>query len=284
MTVASGSVVFDADLRRIHSPTLLTRLSCVRYRMSSKTALLLLVWPLLGVLGACGMVNSPQPGMYRAVISLAGGEVPMQLRIDKMDAAKNLAVQLFVVEGEASVPATDLQINGNELRATLPGELGVLKVQFDRNSLHGELQLAAVAGKPLAFPVTARRGENYRFFKTAATDNADISGGWRVQVLNDSMPLALIQTHDGVDGSLHVQDKSCDITGQIHNDDVYLAGFCKWQLMLFKGSVNKEGELAGDFWQNNQPSQYWHARRSNEVIEPQTDNRPVKLPWAVPTR
>jgi hypothetical protein len=105
-----------------------------------------------------------------------------------------------------------------------------------------------------------------------------------VQVGNTSMPLSLTQAHDLVDGHLQVSDKSCEVTGQVRNDDVYLAGFCKLQLLLLKGRVNKEGELAGDFWRNHEASQHFHARRSDDSVEPQADNQPVKLPWAVPTR
>lgn len=232
-----------------------------------------------GLVG-CGKVDAPQQGLYRAGVSLKGGEVPMQLRIDQQDAA----TQLWVVEGDAAAQAIDLQINGNELQARLPNELGSLRVQFDRHSLNGELRLATSKGEQM-FPVQAKRDEHYRFFKESLSDNADVSGTWRLDLGSSSEPVALTQSFDAVDGHLRLQDSPCDIAGQVHNDDVYLAVFCKSAYWLLKGQVNSQGELEGDAWRNNDTSIRWHAKRSDEpVISPDDPSRHVSLPWAVPTR
>ena len=78
---------------------------------------------------------------------------------------------------------------------------------------------------------------------------------------------------------------ACDVTGQIHNEDVYLAAYCKTQLWLFKGKVNQQGELEGDSWCNHQPAQHWLAKHTVDAIDPTEDaSRRVTLPWAVPTR
>lgn len=242
----------------------------------------LLIYSVLAVAGmaGCSKANGPQQGIYRASVALQGGEVPMQLRIDRQDST----TQLWVIERDAVAQATDLHVDGNELQAVLPHDLGQLKVRFDRNSLNGELRVTAGNGEQ-AFPVHAKRDEQYRFFKDSLSDNADVSGTWRLELGASSQPVALTQTYDSVDGHIKLQDTPCDIAGQMHNDDTYLAVFCRSAFWLLKGSVNGQGELEGDAWRNNDAPIRWHAKRSDEPVIDQDDpSRHVSLPWAVPTR
>ncbi|MES1196282.1 MAG: hypothetical protein ABUL58_04990, partial [Steroidobacter sp.] len=172
-----------------------------------------------------------------------------------------------------------------ELQATLPHQLGKLRANFDRNNLKGELQLPSAENRSLSFPIIARRGENYRFIKNSLTDNADVSGGWRIKLTAASALMSLTQKRDVVDGQMQLQDMPCDVIGQVHNDDVYLAAYCQTQLWLFKGTVNKSGELEGEAWCNQDSSQHWQGKHTDEIIQPQEDeSRKVSLPWAVPTR
>jgi len=240
----------------------------------------LLLTALACVLAACGHSNSVEPGMYRAAIQLAGGEVPIQLRIDRNDSG----LQLWVVEGVLQAQATDVKITGNHLSATLPYDMGVLQSQFDRDSLKGELT-RSLAGTAQSFPITARHNESYRFWKDFATDNTDVSGNWRVQIESTSVLLSLSQLRDAVDGQVQLQEVPCDVVGQAHNDDVYLAAYCKSRLWLFKGSVTKSGELQGKVWSNQDAARSWQAHHTDEPLLPSDDpSRQVALPWAVPTR
>lgn len=231
-------------------------------------------------LAGCGKVNGPQEGMYRATVALQGGEVSMQLRIDRHDST----TQLWIVERDVAAEASDLQINGNELQAVLPHDLGRLKVQFDRNKLNGELRISTDKGDQ-TLAVHAKRDEHYRFFKESLSDNADVSGAWRFNLGPSSEPVALTQAFDAVDGRIKLQDAPCDIVGQMHNDDAYFAVFCKSAYWLLKGGVNGQGELEGDAWRNNDAPIRWHAKRTDESVTDQDDpSRHVSLPWAVPTR
>ena len=239
---------------------------------------------LIGVTGlaACSKLNSPQPGTYRAAIQMGGGEIPMQLRVDR---DKDSALQLWVVEGDLRAQATDVVVNGNRLQATLPHQLGSLQVQVDRNRWQGQLQLAATKEQAQPFAITAKREASYRFWKDSLTDNADISGNWRVQLGNVSALMSLTQSRDIVDGQLQLHDMTCDVMGQVHNDDLSLAAFCKGQLWLLRGGVNKAGALAGEAWRNHDSSQAWQATHTDETIQSSDDpSRQVSLPWAVPTR
>jgi len=248
--------------------------------MSSRSVSLIYSALAVVLMAACSRVDVPQAGSYRAGVALKGGEVPLQLRVDNKDSA----TQLWVVEGDVAAQAIDLQINGNTLQARLPYELGTLKVQFDRNTLKGELRIPTAKGEQ-AFAINAKRDEHYRFFKQSLSDNADVSGTWRLDLGNSSEPVALTQSFDSVDGHIRLQDVPCDVTGQMHNDDVSLAMYCKSAYWLLTGSVNKQGDLEGKAWRNNDAPIEWHARRSDDPVVGQDDaSRHVSLPWAVPTR
>ena len=240
----------------------------------------LLLTCLLFELCACSKVNSLQPGMYRAEIQLGGGAVPMQLRID----AQQLTAQLWIVEADQQELAK-LTVTDKTLHAELPHQLGTLSAQFDRNSLRGELRRATTSNILETFKFAAEREVNYRFVKESSTDNADVSGNWRVQLASVTALVSITQVHDLIDGQMQFKDMACDVTGQTHNEDVYLAAYCKTQLWLFKGKVNQQGELEGDSWCNHQPAQHWLAKHTVDAIDPTEDaSRRVTLPWAVPTR
>ena len=209
---------------------------------------------LLGGAAACARREAPQPGEYRLAIQLPGGEVPMQVRIDKAHSV----LQLRVIDGRRSAAAADLKVGAGTLHALLPQSLGTLDVDFDHNGMHGKLQRTS-DDKSVVFPVTALRNAHYRFIEKSLTDNSDVSGNWRVHIASASSSLmSLSQRHDAVDGQWQ-SGTPCDIRGQVHDDDVYVAAFCKDQLWLLKGKVDTHGNLEGQAWRNNDPPLPWHA-------------------------
>lgn len=233
---------------------------------------------LLGGVAACARREAPQLGEYRLAIQLPGGEVPMQVRIEK----QHSVLQLRVMDGRRSATATDLKVGAGTLHALLPQSLGTLDADFDRNGMHGKLQRVS-DDKFVVFPVTAVRNAHYRFIEKSLTDNSDVSGNWRIHIASASSLMSLSQRHDAVDGQWQ-PGTSCDIRGQVHDDDVYIAAFCKDQLWLLKGKVDAHGNLEGQAWRNNDPPLAWHAEHVDASFNPDAGNREAVPPWAVPAR
>jgi hypothetical protein len=243
-------------------------------------------------LGACSKLAAPLPGHYRGAIELKGGEAPVQLQI----ARQNGQVQLSLLNGDATVNATQVSVQNDELHAVLPNHVGELQATFTSKGLTGEWRLVDTQGKATKLAFTARLGAQYRFIDKPTTDNADVTGYWQLdqsvqltaqQASASAMPIVLNlrQTHDAVDGVLTVSDsEQLKLCGQVHGDDVYLSAIGAGQIVLFKGKVNSHGDLEGKLWLNSSEARPWTAKRTLDqpTIDAVGDGaRQVAFPSAV---
>lgn len=246
----------------------------------------LLLFSLL--LAACTKLSAPVAGDYRATVKINGEEIPMQLRV----AIENGTPQVWLLQNEAALPATEVQVNNNTLHATLPAGAGQLNANMSRNALQGELQLTDPQGKTHRFPFSAQLNKTYRFVEESSTDNADVTGFWQLTTNNADhfsapVTLQLNQSFDAIDGQLMITQSNETLTlyGQTHGDDVYLSGIGSGRAVLFKGRVNAQGQLEGQLWINASDGAAALATPIKDASpETQEGMRQVALPWAVPTR
>lgn len=246
----------------------------------------LLLFALL--LAACAKLTMPEPGEYRATVAINGGEIPLQLRV----ATENGTTQVWLLQNEKALPATEVQVKDNNLYATLPAGAGQLKASISRNTLKGDLQLTDPQGKVHHFPFSAQLNKTYRFVEQSSTDNADISGFWQLTAnspdhFSTPVTLHLKQSFDAIDGKLIINQSNETLTvyGQAHGDEVYFGSIGLGRALLFKGRVNTQGQLEGQLWINASTGAAALATAIKDV-EPETQDgmRQVALPWAVPTR
>jgi hypothetical protein len=246
---------------------------------------------LTSLLGACGRLDTPSPGTYRAQVTLRGGEVPFELQIKNEDGQATLAV----VHDNELLPLTSVVMQEGTLDAQLPDAAGTLHATIGRGELKGEVRLIDPQGKPQTLPFAADLDDHYRFVEKTSTDNADISGYWQLEVISPEhfavpVTLQLQQRFDAVDGRLLLPDgKQVAVFGQVNGDEVYLSTLGQGRAMLLKGKVNQRGELQGDAWSNLSAARSWAARRMMDeqitTLAPiDTQVRKVALPWSVPVR
>lgn len=247
---------------------------------------------LTSLLSACGKLDTPTPGTYRAYVNLRGGEVPFELQVKKQDGAPTLAV----MRAGEQLPITDLVLQEGNLVGQLPDAAGTLHATISRGELKGEVRLVDTQGKPQTLPFAAEQlDQPYRFIEQASTDNADISGYWQLEAISPEhfaapVTVQLEQHFDAVDGQLHLPDgKMLALLGQVHGDEVYLSALGQGRALLLKGKVNKQGELQGELWTNLSNAKHWGAKRmlDESAAALQQHEEPVRkvaLPWAIPTQ
>lgn len=245
---------------------------------------------LTGLLGGCGKLDAPTPGTYRAEVKLRGGEVPFELQIKQEQGRTTLAM----AHGDEWVPLTGVTLQEGDLRAQLPDAAGALRATIGRGELNGQVLVTDPQGKAHALPFSAQLDKNYRFVEKPSTDNADVSGYWQLEVMDHQhftkpVTLQLMQRFDAVDGQLLLPNGQVAVLGQVHGDEVYLSSFGQGRAMLFKGKVDKQGELQGEAWVNLNAASSWVARRmqDDEVATLQAAEEPVRqvaLPWSIPTQ
>ncbi|MGC3981103.1 MAG: hypothetical protein QM808_07595 [Steroidobacteraceae bacterium] len=241
-------------------------------------------------LAACGRVDTPTPGTYRAFVKLRGGEVPFELQVS---AQQGQTVMGVLHDGEVR-PLTNLQMKDGALDAQLPDGAGMLHATIGPQDLQGEVRFTDHLGAPQTLPFTADRRQTYQFIADASTDNADVSGYWQLEAISPqhfSAPVTvqLQQRFDAVDGQLRLPDGNMiTLLGQVHGDDLYLSALGQGRALLFKGKVNQHGELQGELWTNLSNAQPWVAKRVvDDQVEMSAQGEPVRqvtLPWALPTQ
>src|SRR5512134_1138951 len=72
---------------------------------------------LVSLAAGCDWRRELQPGSYRAVLEVPGGELPFELDV----AREESGFVLYLVNGEERVRVTDVTVAEGQLTATMPG-------------------------------------------------------------------------------------------------------------------------------------------------------------------
>jgi thiol-disulfide isomerase/thioredoxin len=209
-------------------------------------------------------------GTYRAVLTLPAGELPFMLDL----APEATGTVGYLVNGRERVKLDEVTVTGAHLEIRMPGYENRLVADARGDELRGEVILVKLGGKQQHLPLHAQRGRQFRFFETATTDNADVSGRWAVKFSDDDgKPAAAVgeftQSHDVVSGTfLTGTGDHRFLAGQVHGDELYLSTFDGAHAFLYKAKVAADGELAGDYWSGSAYHERWTAKRDANAALP----------------
>jgi peroxiredoxin len=210
------------------------------------------------------MNNDVKMGTYRVVLQTPGGELPFGLELAQKD-GKPVG---YLINGPERLQVKDVKIAGAHLEIAMPGYLNVLKADAKGNELEGEVFLVKLNEKNQHVPLHATLGDEYRFFKTPAGDNADVSGRWAVKFIDDKSgepEVALgefTQSHDAVSGTiLTTTGDHRYLAGQVQGDELYLSTFDGAHVFLYKAKIAADGSLDGDWWSGLVYHEKWIAKR-----------------------
>jgi thiol-disulfide isomerase/thioredoxin len=200
--------------------------------------------------GAAPAASGVPLGTYRAVLSLPGGELPFGLALEQQGST----VVGHLINGPERLPLNDVTISGSHLEILMPGYENRLIADADGTTLRGEIVIDKSGGKLQHVPLQAQLGQDYRFFATASTDNADVSGRWSVTFVDDAgVPEKDVgeftQSHDVVTGTILTDTGDHRyLAGQVHGDELDLSTFDGAHAFLYKAKIAPDGSLAGDYW------------------------------------
>lgn len=228
------------------------------YQACFQRAALLLA--MLAFAGCNQRVDAPQVGVYRAVLRLPGGDTPFGFEV----AQEQQQYVLYLTNDTERTRVSNVKISDGELTAVFPGYENSLRATLHRDRIEGSVTLIKAGGKEQVIPFTAKLGETYRFYKEAATDNADVAGTWDATFTNDegktSRAIALLrQEHDRVTGT--VMTPTGDhrfLEGQVRGDELQLSTFAGGLAYLYRLKVDARGGLEGEYWQGLA----WHEKVS----------------------
>ena len=218
---------------------------------------------------ACGSRSRElEPGTYRAVLEVPGGELPFGLDVAKEEAG----FVLYLVNGEERVRVTDVTVAEGRLTATMPGYENTLTAEVRGGKLTGEVSLLRAGGERQVLPFRAEAGKTWRFFETAATDNADVAGRWSVTFTSDqgkeSPGVAeFTQTFERVTGTILTPTGDHRfLAGEMRGEELYLSRFDGASAYLYKAKVDAEGHLVGEYWSGKTGHQSFRAERNPDAV------------------
>ncbi|MGC1520812.1 MAG: TlpA disulfide reductase family protein [Steroidobacteraceae bacterium] len=209
-------------------------------------------------------------GLYRAVLTLPAGELPVGLDLKREGAA----TVGYLQNGPERLKLDEVTVAGSHLEIRMPGYENRLIADAKGDELEGEVILVKLGGKQQHIPLHARRGATFRFFETAATDPADVSGRWAVTFTDESgTPAAAVgefsQLRDTVTGTFLTDTGDHRyLAGQVRGNELYLSTFDGAHAFLYKAKITPEGLLSGDFWSGPAYHEKWSGKRDAHAALP----------------
>ena len=220
---------------------------------------------LVVLVAGCGARSRElQPGSYRAVLELPGGELPFGLDVAQEEAG----FVLTIVNGEERVRVTDVTVTDGQLAATMPGFTNTLTARITGRKLKGEVALLRAGGERQLLPFAAELGSTWRFFEQPLTDNADVSGRWAVTLTSDAGQTSagvaeFAQSFERVTGTILTPTGDHRfLAGEVHGDELRLSRFDGASAYLYHAKIDESGRLVGEYWSGMTGHQRFTAERN----------------------
>jgi len=204
-----------------------------------------------------------EPGRYRAVLEVPGGELPFGLDV----ARENDDVVLYLINGEERVRVPDVAVVDGQLTATMPGFENTLTARVEGRALTGELSLVRPGGERQVLPFQAQRGQTWRFFDEPLSDNADLGGRWAVTFTTDAgkqtpAVAEFSQSFEQVTGTIMTPTGDHRfLAGEVRGDELFLSCFDGAHAYLYRARLGEDGHLVGEFWSGLKWHEQFTARR-----------------------
>jgi thiol-disulfide isomerase/thioredoxin len=219
------------------------------------------------LLVACTERARIEPGVYRAVLTLPGGELPFGLELKQ----EGNGLVAYLINGSERVRVPDVKTNGRRIDMNMPGFGNRLSAKLAHGKLEGEVVLVKRGMKEQKLPFAAEPNETYRFFKEPTSGNADISGRWAVTFkdANGKETPAVgefKQSFHEVTGTFLTETGDHRyLAGEMRSDELYLSTFDGAHAYLYRAQVSPTGELKGQYWSGLSSVEGWIGRHDEQA-------------------
>jgi peroxiredoxin len=189
-------------------------------------------------------------GVYRATLTLPGGELPFGLEIER----EHAAYVAYLINGPERVRVPEVAVTASRVDMLMPGYLNQLTANISGDSLDGSVTLVKSGGRKQVIPFKAQHGLQYRFLATPAGAHADFSGRWAVTFTDETAASEksvgeFRQTRQHVTGTfLAPSGDHRYLAGEAQGDQLMLSAFDGAHALLYRAHLDQHGALSGILW------------------------------------
>lgn len=218
---------------------------------------------LCAMLACAGDSKGPPLGIYRGVLSVAGGDLPFGLELAREDGA----AVAYLVNGPERVRATNVQLEGDRLTVQMPGYQHRLEAKFVDGRFEGTLHLLRPRGVIRNVRFVGMPGESWRFFPKPDAAPANFAGRWALTFQGEegaeqAAIAELTQQGHIVTGTvLRASGDDRFIAGEARGDTLFLSRFDGGSAYLYLARLRNDGVLAGDFHTGGGSHEAFSGRR-----------------------
>lgn len=206
-------------------------------------------------------------GQYRAVLSIAGGDLPFGLELSR----ENGVLVAWLINGPERVRVPDVQLDGDRLTMQMPGYPHRLEARFVDARFKGTVDFLRPRGVIRNVRVVAMPGQAWRFFPKPEADAQDFSGRWALTFRdgegNERAAIAELtqQGHEVAGTVLRASGDDRYIAGEARGDTLFLSRFDGGSAYLYLGRLGSDGTLSGDFHTGGGSHETWSGRRDPDA-------------------
>jgi len=213
---------------------------------------------------ACGEAPPAPPlGLYRAVASTDGGDLPFGLEL----AREGDATVAYLINGPERVRATNVTLTGADLTVQMPGYQNRIVATFRDGRFEGTLDILRPRGVVKELRLVAVPGETWRFFPKPDAEPLDFSGRWALTYRDaDGEEKAAVAefTQQGhvVNGTvMRASGDDRYLAGEVRGDTLFLSRFDGGTAYLMLARLESDGVLAGEQYTGGGSSERFTGRR-----------------------
>ena len=206
-------------------------------------------------------------GQYRAVLSVAGGDLPFGLELTR----ENGLLVAWLINGPERVRVPDVKLDGNRLTMQMPGYPHRLEARFIDARFEGTVELLRPRGVIKSVRVVAMPGQAWRFFPKPEAEPLDFSGRWALTFRDDegneraAIAELTQQGHEITGTVLRASGDDRYIAGEARGDTLFLSRFDGGSAYLYLGRLGSDGTLSGDFHTGGGFHETWSGRRDPDA-------------------
>ena len=206
---------------------------------------------LLGAgLTGCQPPTKLVPGVYRATLSVPGGDLPFGFSIE-MYAGKPI---VYLRNGDESVTVSEIDHSGRRIVLRMPGYANTIEMTGDGSGYRGDAVMVRPGGKSVRLPFNASAGATYRFFPTPTENPLRVDGRWAITIgttPGTTLPAIGEFRQDGAHVVGTIIDPTGDhryLEGEVHGNEVLLSRFDGGSAYLYHATLSPDGTLQGKWW------------------------------------